>query len=138
MIQERFNEMIGLLKEHERSFPFLSGLLLIFDSTVLVFSFFRNPSPGNSRKSILEAYEAKFVLTRKTDADGLVLRKLRTSTHSHICVSVFITEIGTYTVYTDFCRSELIAATFTSTAPEDPPVFSHLFINGELLSRERE
>lgn len=69
---------------------------------------------------------------------GSLLEGLRRTAHSHICISVFITEVGTFTVFSDFGQEEVIGALHTSEAPGEVPLFSHLFVNGELLSREKE
>jgi hypothetical protein len=110
-------------------------------STVLVFSFFSKPSRGNIRQIVLETYELRAKLSRGKQlmpAYALLFAGLRKTGHLHICVSVFITELGTFTVFSDFGGDELIGALFEPGAPEETPVFSHLFMNGELLSRERE
>jgi hypothetical protein len=85
MIQQIFDETIILIRGREDAFSFLDRLLEIYISSVVLFSFFRTPSAGNTREMV-----------------------------------------------------DMIAALFSEKAPAKVPFYSHLFLNGELLSRERE
>ena len=141
MVQERFDLTINLIRNRAERYSFLPDLLRICHSTVLVFSFFNRPSRGNSRQNVLAAYELRAALL--TDvcciaAHAGLLAGLRKAKHTHICISVFTTEAGTFTVFSDFSREDLVGALFKPEAPEEVPLFSHLFMNGVLLSRERE
>jgi len=139
VIQERFNQTIELIQRKGQYFSCLSRLLDVYRSGVLVFSFFNKPSRGNSRQNVLAAYELRAKLVRGPDAGfGSLLEELKRTAYSHICISVFITEAGTFTVFSDFSREDLIGALHTPEAPGEVPLFSHLFMNGELLSRERD
>jgi hypothetical protein len=140
MIQETFDKTMMLLRAQGGAFPFLAGFLLIYDSTLLVFSFYRGPAIGNSKENVLALYELEAIYRNRNGAGKYekVLDRLRGTVYPNICVSVFITEIGTYTMFSDFEREDLIGALFSPDAPEDVPQFSHLFANGQLLSRERE
>ena len=140
MIQERFDLTIELVRQQGERFPFLQNLLEIYHSIVLVFSFFNKPSKGNTRQNVLAAYELRNALSRDSQSIeglGLLLARLRETKYTHICVSVYITSEGTFTVLSDFDGLELIGALYEEEAPEEVPLFSHLFMNGELLSRER-
>lgn len=140
MIQERFDLTIDLIRQQGGGFLFLENLLEIYHSTVLVFSFFNKPSRGNTRKNVLAAYELRTALSRdrpSRQGHALLLAGLREAKYSHICVSIFITDEGTFTVFSDFDGQELIGALYEAGAPKEVPLFSHLFMNGELLSRER-
>jgi hypothetical protein len=89
----------------------------------------------------LTTYELKAKLFRRNAAFmgyPLLLVGLRSTPHTHICVSIFVTEVGTFTIFSDFDREEMIGALFSPEAPEEALLYSHLFMNGELLSRERE
>lgn len=141
MIQERFDVTVELIRQRGGCFSFLQNLLRVSHSTVLVFSFFNKPSRGSTRQNVLAAYELRAELSVGNHLNaGYVhlLEGLRKAKHTHICVSIFITEEGTFTVFSDFDRKELIGALFAPGTPEEVPQFSHLFMNGELLSRERE
>jgi len=141
MIQERFDETLDLIRQQADRFSFLQDLLCVCHSTVLVFSFFNKPSRGNARQNVLAAYQLRAELSAGKDiitGQVFLLAGLRKTRHRHICVSIFITEKGTYTVFSDFGREVLIGALFTQEAPGEVPVFSHLFMNGKLLSRERD
>lgn len=140
MIQERFDATVDLIRRRGECFSFLQELLCICHSTVLVFSFFNKPSRGNTRRNVLAAYELRAELltgNRLIAGHACLVAALKKAKHAHICISVFITEAGTFTVFSDFEREELVGALFVSEAPEEVPQFSHLFMNGELLSRER-
>ena len=144
MIQEKFNITINLLKRYGECCPFLPELLAIYDTSLLVYSFFDKPSTGNTRKNVLAAYELRAAIKEGCRGGCVVegyaslLTGLRRTRHAHICVSIFITDVGTFTIFSDFGREEMIGALFSPDAPDDTPVYSHLFMNGELLSRERE
>lgn len=139
MIQERFDETVDLIRQRGECFSFFQNLLRICHSTVLVFSFFNKPSRGNTRQNVLAAYELRAELSADPSIAGyaLLLAGLRKAKQTHICISVFTTEAGTFTVFSDFDREELIGALYIPDAPEEVPLFSHLFMNGVLLSRER-
>ncbi len=141
MIQERFDVTVDLIRQRGECFSFLQNLLRICHSTILVFSFFNKPSRGNTRQNVLAAYELRAELSagnRRIAEYALLLACLRAVKHTHICISIFITEAGTFTVFSDFDGEELIGALFAPEAPEEVPMFSHLFMNGTLLSRERK
>jgi len=141
MIQERFDVTVDLIRQRGDCFPFLQDLLRVCHSSVLVFSFFNKPSRGNVRQNVLAAYRLRAELSPDRNAfagQALLLAGLRKTKYAYICISIFITEKGTFTVFSDFDRKELIGALFTREAPEEVPLFSHLFMNGKLLSRERE
>ena len=140
MVQERFDLTINLIRSRAECFSFLPDLLRICHSTVLVFSFFNKPSRGNTRQNVLAAYELRAEpLTDVGSIAGyaVLLACLRNSKHTHICISMFTTEAGTFTVFSDFNREDLIGALYKQEPPEEVPQFSHLFMNGVLLSRER-
>jgi hypothetical protein len=140
MIQERFDLTLDLIRRRGECFSFLPNLLRICHSTVLVFSFFNRPSRGNTRQNVLAAYELRAeLLTDVCCIAGyaVLLAGLREAKHTHICISVFTTEAGTFAVFSDFDREDLVGALYKPEAPEEVPPFSHLFMNGALLSRER-
>ena len=140
MIQERFDLTINLIKEQGESFCFLQKLLNIYRSTALVFSFFRKPSKGNSRENVLAAYRLRAALTKdknKTSEYAILINGLRKTKATHICISTFITGEGAFIILSDFDAEEIIGALFVPFPPEEVPIFSHLFFNGSLLSRER-
>ena len=140
MIQERFDLTINLIKRQGENFDFLQKLLNVYQSTALVFSFFRKPSTGNSRQNVLAAYRLRAALTKdknKTSGYVILINGLRKTKISHICISTFITGKGAFTIFSDFDANEMIGALFVPDPPEEVPIFSHLFFNGSLLSRER-
>src|SRR5258708_1339351 len=115
MVQERFDLTINLIRNRAKCFSFLPDLLRLGHSTVLAFSLFNNPSRGNTRQKVLAAYELRAELL--TDACciagyAVLLDGLRKAKHTHICISVFTTEAGTFTVFSDFSREDLIGALY--------------------------
>jgi hypothetical protein len=140
MIQERFDETVDLIQRQGIPFCFLRQLVTICRSTVLVFSFFNKPSRGNTRQNVLAAYRLRAEMGKgREHAEGYreLIAALKKTTCTHICVSLFVTEAGTFTVFSDFGREQLIGALFVTVNPLEPAVFSHLFMNGRLLSPER-
>ena len=140
MIQERFDETVDLIRQRGECFSFLQNLLCICHSTVLVFSFFNKPSRGNTRQNVLAAYELRAALLTDVYCIAgytVLLAGLRKAKHTHICISVFTTEAGTFTIFSDFDGNDLIGALYKPGSPEEVPLFSHLFMSGVLLSRER-
>ena len=141
MIQERFDETIGLVRRHADSFPLVYQLLELYGQSILVFSFFNKPAVGNSRERILEEYRLRMGLPRRNNnalpLSPRLLDGLRETKHHHICISTFVSGIGIFRVFSDFGREDLVGVLFSKNQPEQVPVYSNLFMNGVLLSRER-
>jgi len=141
MVQERYDEMIALLRRHGESFPMIYGLLDLCSSSVLIFSYFDKPSTAARRQNVLDAYEIRSIIKQRRENDHSIssslLDQLRYTEHAHICISIFRTNEGVYTIFSDFDRTEIIGALYTREQPKEPPVYSHLFQNGKLVSRER-
>jgi len=141
MVQERYDEMITLLRRHGESFPILYELLALCSSSVLIFSYFDKPSTATRRQNVVDAYEIRSIIKQRKENDHSIssslLHRLRETEHAHICVSIFITNHGVYTIFSDFERTDIVGALYTREQPKEPPVYSHLFQNGRLVSRER-
>ncbi len=141
MVQERYDEMITLLRRHGESFPIIYELLDLCSSSVLIFSYFNKPSIATRRQNVLDAYEIRSIIKQRRENDysisSSLLEHLRDTAFTHICVSIFRTNHGVYTIFSDFDRTEIIGALYTREQPKEPPVYSHLFQNGKLVSRER-
>ena len=141
MIQERFDETIGLIGRHADVFPILHQLLSLYERSILVFSYFDKPAIGNGRLQILEEYQLRMTLSRRNGNSlpfsSQLLDSLQQTRHEYICISTFVTGVGTFNIFSDFAREDLVAVLFSKSQPEQVPVYSHLFMNGELLSRER-
>ncbi len=141
MVQERYDEIIALLRRHGESFPIIHKLLDLCHSSVLVFSFFEKPSTATRRQNIADAYEVRSIIKQRRDNDHSIspslLDQLRETEHTHICISIFVTHEGVYTIFSDFDRTGIIGALYTVEQPKEPPVYSHLFQNGRLVSRDR-
>jgi len=141
MIQERFDETIGLVRRNAEAFPVVQQLLELYGQSVLMFSFFGKPAVGNGRQRILEEYQLRMSLSRR-NVDALplsprLLDGLRETKHEHICISTFATGIGIFRIFSDFAREDLVGVLFSKNQPEQAPVSSHLFMNGVLLGRGR-
>ncbi len=141
MVQERFDEMLALLRNRGESSPITRNLLELCSSSVLIFSFFDKPSAASRRQNIADAFEIRSVIKQRRDNDYSIspslLDQLRDTDHTHICISIFRTDHGVFTIFSDFDRTEIIGALHTREQPKEPPVYSHLFQNGRLVSRER-
>lgn len=141
MIQERYDEMIVLLGRHGESFPITQELLELCRSSVLIFSFFHKPSLASRRRNVADAYEVRSILKELRENDHSIspslIDQLRSTAHPHICISIFVTTQGVFTIFSDFDRTDIIGILFTNEQPKEPPVYSHLFQNGTLVSRER-
>ncbi|MBS1662207.1 MAG: hypothetical protein JST68_14275 [Bacteroidetes bacterium] len=140
MIQERFDEMIALLRSYEESFPLVYELLNICNSSVLIFSYFQKPSASSQKQRVVESFEIRSIKRRLENDQSItaaLLDQLRQTDHDHICVSIFQTGRGVFTIFTDFERTEIIGAIYSNVELKEPPLYSHLFLNGRLLSRER-
>jgi len=141
MIQERFDETIGLVRRNAASYPVVDQLLELYGSSILVFSFFGKPAVGNRRQRVLEEYQLRMSLGRR-NGEALplsprLLDGLRGTKHEHICISTFVTGIGIFRVFSDFAREDLVGVLFSKRQAEQVPVHSHLFMNGVLLERGR-
>ncbi|MBS1603828.1 MAG: hypothetical protein JST42_14270 [Bacteroidetes bacterium] len=139
MIQERFDETIGLVRKHAAAYPVVEQLLELYGSSILVFSFFGRPAVGNSRQRILEEYQLRMSLAR-SNGEALplsprLLDGLRGAKHDHICISTFVTGIGVFRVFSDFAREELVGVLFSKRQKEEVAWRSHVFMNGVLLGR---
>ena len=141
MIQERFDETIGLIRRNADGFPMVYQLLELYGQSILVFSFFAKPAVGNGRQRILEEYQLRMSLGRR-NVEALplsprLLDGLRETKHEHICISTFVTGIGIFRVFSDFAREDLVGVLFSKSQPEQEAGYSHLFMNGVLLGRGR-
>ncbi len=141
MVQERYDEMIALLRRDGESFPVIYKLVPLCSSSVLIFSYFDRPSAASRRQTVADAYEIRSIIKQRRENDFSIspalLAQLRNTAHDHICISIFRTNDGVYTIFSDFDRTEVIGTLYTSKEPKEPPVYSHLFQNGKLVSRER-
>ncbi|HEY4286525.1 MAG TPA: hypothetical protein VGN00_05450 [Puia sp.] len=141
MVQERYDETLALLRRHGGLFPFVQDLLNICDSSALIFSYFNKPFLANTKQNVLAAYEIRSIIRQRQRNDYSIssplLDQLRKTEHEHICVSIFRTNRGVYTIFSDFDRTEIIGAFFSNEEPKEPPFYSHLFLNGQLISRDR-
>ncbi|HTI89821.1 MAG TPA: hypothetical protein VL727_04490, partial [Puia sp.] len=108
MVQERYDEMIALLRRHGESFPMIYGLLDLCSSSVLIFSYFDKPSTAARRQNVLDAYEIRSIIKQRRENDHSIssslLDQLRYTEHAHICISIFRTNEGVYTIFSDFDR----------------------------------
>src|SRR6202012_2716174 len=102
--------------------------------------YFDKPSIAAKRQNVVDAYEIRSIIKQRKENDHSIsfslLHQLRDTEHTHICVSIFRTNEGVYTIFSDFDRTEIIGALYTREEPKEPPVYSHLFQNGKLVSRE--
>ena len=141
MVQERFDEMIALLRHYGESFPIIYQLLDLCNSSVLIFSHFHKPSLASRRRNVADAYEVRSIIKQRQENDHSIppslIDQLRGTSYPHICISIFVTDQGVFTVFSDFDRTEIIGVLYTEEQPKEPPVYSHLFQNGTLISRER-
>ncbi|MBS1659521.1 MAG: hypothetical protein JST68_00580 [Bacteroidetes bacterium] len=141
MIQERFDEMIALLRRYMASSPVIIDLLEISHSSVLTFSYPRKPSASSRKQSVIDAFEIRTIIKQSLENEHpttpALLEQLKQTNHDHICVSIFRTGRGVFNIFTDFDRTDLIGIMYFSEELDTPPLYSHLFMNGYLLSRER-
>ena len=141
MIQERFDETIGLVRQNADTYPAVDDLLALYPQSIVMFSFFNKPAVGNTRQRILEEYQLRMSLGRRhNDALPLsprLLDDLRDTPHQHICISTFTTGIGIFRIFSDFAREDLVGVLFSESRPGQASAYSYLFMNGQLLSKER-
>jgi hypothetical protein len=124
-VQNYFDETIQLLKRNESSSSLAEPLLNIYNSTELTFFYFEQASEGTKKEHLLDVYETRysFESLRKDNPHVIgyetLLPRFRSTTHQHICISNFSTTIGTFIVFSDFHRTELIGILLSKTTIQD-------------------
>ena len=112
--QENLDRTIELLKRHRTDFPEVATLLEGNLSNIY-FRDFPEPSSTTTKEHILDIYETRASIERMMRKDNPQVRgydtlipRLRATCQKHICISDLETNNGSFIVFTDFYRTELI------------------------------
>ena len=101
--------------------------------------FFHKPSLATRRRNVADAYEVRSIIKQRRENDYSIspslLDQLRDTAHAHICISIFVTDQGVFTIFSDFERTEIIGILFTKEQPKEPPVYSLVRRRPSNLSR---
>jgi len=120
-LQALFDTTINLLTRQGHAFVYAMQLLDHFKSATLTFNSFDKPSPGTTKAGLLNIYERreKFEKERQENTHvfgyDTLMPNLRATKQDFICVSSFMTEVGTFIVFSDFDRTELMGCLLTKT-----------------------
>jgi hypothetical protein len=72
----------------------------------LIFSYFNKPFLANTKQNVSAAYETRSIIVQRQRNDYSIssplLDQLRKTEHGHISVSIFRTNRGVYTIFSDF------------------------------------
>lgn len=119
-VQNYFDITIDLLKTQGDAFHPAKTLLDIFDKTELTFFYFEEPSPGTEKGQLLDTYEtrADFEKSFRKNHPHVVgydtlLPNFRRTMHLHICISTVTTDFGTFIIFSDFGRTDLLGILFS-------------------------
>jgi hypothetical protein len=117
--QENLGRTIELLKRHRADFPEVDPIVEVSLSSV---SFFDSeaPSPTTTKEHILDIYEVRAsteammqkhnIRKESTTVTGYdtLLPRLRATKQENICISDIETPYGSFIIFSDFERTELI------------------------------
>jgi hypothetical protein len=124
-VENYFDQTIELIKRNETSSALAAPLLNIYNNTELTFSHFDQASDGTKKEHLLDIYETRYGFENlRQDSPHLVgydslLPGFRSTTYKHICISNFATSLGTFIVFSDFNRTELIGILLSKTTLQD-------------------
>lgn len=119
--QIEFEKTIHLLEQNRNAFPEIGSLLDLYINSEVTFLNFDNISPGNTKLRILRIYEirSKIEEDRKDNQHVIgydkLIPKLRAASYKHICISSFGTRNGTFVVFSDFAKIDLIGVLISKT-----------------------
>ena len=139
-LQNQFDFTINLLKANETKYPIIKTLLENYQREELAFSSFDNPSPGTSKDILLKIYEhrSNYGGDHVIGYDTL-MPIFRKTEHAHICISDFTTLRGSYIVFSDFSRSDILGVLFSKTNLDEVKakgVTLDLFVSGKLIQEQ--
>ncbi len=133
-LQFQFDQTIKLLQKKGNDFPFVKMLVDNYEISELSFHSFDNPSPGTTKEHLLKIYERRGGYENNSiiGFDSL-LPRIRKTIHADICISEFLTNFGTYIIFSDFNRDDLIGV-LVSKIPfqESKQKHVNIFKNGIL------
>jgi hypothetical protein len=113
-MEEDFQKLINLLKLKGLGNKIVSEFLDNYLTTELTYSTFDKESSDQNKLSLLDIYETLGKMDVVGDQNQFVsgfdklLPSLRETLHDNICISTIISNIGSYIVFTDFDKSDLI------------------------------
>jgi hypothetical protein len=91
-----------------------------YNKIELTFFYFEEPSPGTEKEQLLDVYEtrADFEKFFRKDNPHVVgydtlLPNFRKTLHLNICISTIATNFGTFIIFSDFARTDLIGILFS-------------------------
>lgn len=115
-IEEDFQKIVWLLQQHQSS-NILSkeAVQCIWNGEIQYGSFDNDSSPGTSKEHLLKVYEMRGKMEeelRKGDSFVIGYEKLlpvfRQTKHEFVCISDVITNQGTYIIFSDYAKQDLI------------------------------
>ncbi len=119
--QELFDKTIDLLRNKRHDFSFSSKLVDNYETNELTFHCFDELSIGTTKSHLLKVYEARtnFENERKDNPHvfgyDTLLPNFRQTHLEYICISTFTTNIGSFIIFSDFDRQDLIGVLFSKT-----------------------
>ena len=123
-LQRQFDKIMDLLGRQADSDINVKKLIDTYKSTELQFTSFDTPSPGTTKNNVLGAYEirARIEAERNNNMHVIgyekLLPALREVAYEHICVSGIISGIGTWLIFSDFDRENLIGILYVKPSAE--------------------
>lgn len=116
LIEEDFQKIVWLLQQHQSS-NILSkeAVQCIWNGEIQYRSFDNDSSPGTSKEHLLKIYEMRGKMEeelRKGNSFVIGYEKLlpvfRQTKHEFVCISNVITNQGTYIIFSDYAKQDLI------------------------------
>ena len=120
-LQAQFDTAIALLKKNEGHFAFVNDLLDLYQVSTISFHCFDKSSASTEKPHLLNIYETRFKIEndrkdgRHVFGYDTMLPNLRNTKHESICISDFTTKIGSFIIFSDFNKKDLIGVLFSKT-----------------------
>jgi hypothetical protein len=111
-IQTDFDDIVTLLQSQVGTDRFVDEILSHKEAE-LKFWRFDMESDGTRKEHLLSVYEHRHKMHEVLRIVGIegwepLLSRLREAQHEHICISGIISHVGTYLVFSDFAKKDLI------------------------------
>jgi hypothetical protein len=124
MLQAEFDKVLNLLKGNKTRFSIEELIDACINSEVTL-DYMKEISVGTEKKHLLDIYEIRAKMESELNANQKVigydtlLPELQKTKHDHICISVLTTNVGSYIIFSDFDKTDLIGILLSKVTLQD-------------------